>query len=47
MTAVKRFAAPLTYALATTGVRPRDHAVGSAIGLVVPVVAVHVLAGLL
>jgi len=39
-------APPLTYALATTRVRAREHVLGCALGLVVPVVAVHALAGL-
>lgn len=40
-------APPLTYAVATTGVRARDHLLGSALGLLVPVAAVHVLYGAL
>ncbi len=36
---------PLTYALAATRVRGRDHLLGSALGLVVPVIGVHVLYG--
>jgi uncharacterized membrane protein YdjX (TVP38/TMEM64 family) len=36
-------APPLTYALATTRIRARDHAIGSAIGLVIPVLAVDLL----
>jgi uncharacterized membrane protein YdjX (TVP38/TMEM64 family) len=39
-------APPLTYALATTRIRARDHLVGCAIGLVVPVLAVDLLGGI-
>lgn len=38
-------APPLTYALAATRVRGRDHLAGSALGILVPVIAVHVLYG--
>lgn len=38
-------APPLTYALAATKVRARDHLIGCAIGLVAPVVAANVLGG--
>lgn len=40
-------APPLSYALASTGVRGRDHFLGTALGLVVPVLGVAVLGGLL
>lgn len=38
-------APPLTYALAATKVRARDHLVGCAVGLVVPVIAANVIGG--
>ena len=38
-------APPLSYALASTNIRARDHVVGSAIGLVLPVLAVALLGG--
>jgi uncharacterized membrane protein YdjX (TVP38/TMEM64 family) len=38
---------PLSYALASTGVRARDHVIGTAIGIVVPVLGVAVLGGYL
>jgi len=38
-------APPLSYALASTNIRARDHVVGSAIGLVIPVLAVALLGG--
>jgi len=40
-------APPLTYALAATPVRAREHLLGCAIGLVVPVALVHCVSGLL
>jgi uncharacterized membrane protein YdjX (TVP38/TMEM64 family) len=40
-------APPLTYALATTKIRARDHLAGCAIGLVLPVIAANVLGGLI
>ncbi len=40
-------APPLSYALASTAVRQRDHLVGSAIGLVLPVLGVALLGGYL
>jgi uncharacterized membrane protein YdjX (TVP38/TMEM64 family) len=40
-------APPLSYALASTNIRPRDHVIGSAIGLVVPVLGVAILGGYL
>ncbi len=40
-------APPLTYALATTRLRTRDHLVGCAVGLVVPVLAADFVGGLL
>lgn len=40
-------APPLSYALASSRVRTRDHAIGSAIGLAVPVLAVVLLGGYL
>lgn len=39
-------APPLTYALAATKIRARDHLVGCAVGLVVPVVAANLVGGL-
>jgi uncharacterized membrane protein YdjX (TVP38/TMEM64 family) len=38
---------PLSYALASTGVRARDHVIGTAIGIVLPVLGVAVLGGYL
>lgn len=38
-------APPLSYALASTGVRGRDHVVGSALGLIPPVLAVAIVGG--
>ena len=38
-------APPLSYALASTGIRGRDHVLGSAIGLDLPVLAVAILGG--
>jgi uncharacterized membrane protein YdjX (TVP38/TMEM64 family) len=38
-------APPLTYALAATKVRARDHLVGCAVGLVVPVIAANLVGG--
>jgi len=40
-------APPLSYALASTGIRSRDHILGTAIGLVVPVLGVALLGGYL
>lgn len=40
-------ASPLTYALATTKVRARDHLLGTALGIVVPVLVVTALSGLI
>jgi uncharacterized membrane protein YdjX (TVP38/TMEM64 family) len=40
-------AAPLSYVLASSRVRVRDHLVGSAIGLLLPVIAVVLLSGYL
>lgn len=40
-------APPLTYAVAASRVRGRDHLLGSALGILVPVVLVHVLYGAL
>jgi uncharacterized membrane protein YdjX (TVP38/TMEM64 family) len=40
-------APPLTYALAATKVRARDHLLGCALGLVVPVVAANLVGGAL
>jgi uncharacterized membrane protein YdjX (TVP38/TMEM64 family) len=40
-------AAPLSYALASSNVRVRDHVVGSAIGLLAPVAAIVLLSGYL
>lgn len=40
-------APPLSYALASTSVRGRDHFVGTALGLVIPVAAVAILGGYL
>ncbi|MBX3188505.1 MAG: TVP38/TMEM64 family protein [Labilithrix sp.] len=39
-------APPLTYAIATTRVRARDHLIGCAIGLVIPVLVVALAGGL-
>jgi uncharacterized membrane protein YdjX (TVP38/TMEM64 family) len=38
-------APPLTYALAATKIRARDHLVGCAVGLVVPVIAANLVGG--
>lgn len=38
-------APPLTYAIAATRVRGRDHLLGSALGILMPVIGVHVLYG--
>jgi uncharacterized membrane protein YdjX (TVP38/TMEM64 family) len=40
-------APPLSYALASTNVRARDHLAGTAIGLVIPVLGVAILGGYL
>jgi uncharacterized membrane protein YdjX (TVP38/TMEM64 family) len=40
------FAPPLTYAIAATRVRARDHALGSALGLALPVLAADLAGGL-
>jgi uncharacterized membrane protein YdjX (TVP38/TMEM64 family) len=40
-------APPLSYALASSGVRAKDHFLGTALGLVVPVLGVAVLGGFL
>jgi uncharacterized membrane protein YdjX (TVP38/TMEM64 family) len=40
-------APPLSYALASSGVRAKDHLAGTAIGLVIPVLGVAVLGGYL
>jgi uncharacterized membrane protein YdjX (TVP38/TMEM64 family) len=40
-------APPLTYALAATQIRAREHLVGCAVGLVVPVLAANFVSGLL
>jgi uncharacterized membrane protein YdjX (TVP38/TMEM64 family) len=38
-------APPLTYALAATKIRARDHLIGCAVGLVVPVIAANLVGG--